>query len=321
MQFIDEIKICLSSGDGGNGSSSFRRTRFIRKGGPDGGNGGNGGDIIFESVKQLSSLIDFKYQRHFTAPHGEAGKKSNRTGKSASPIIIKVPLGTQIFDHDICLHDFTEEEQFKILDGGTGGLGNVNFKSSTSQAPKFSTPGGEGKELSVYLKLKLISDASIIGLPNTGKSSLLKNISRSDPKIADYPFSTTIPSIGTIYDEIGEDIVILDMPALTTESHLSKGLGNKFLKHIERSKLLIYLLDATSNDIKLDYYTIRDELEFYQKSLSDKETIICLSKCDTITKEKLEKILSEFQISKIYPLFKNREGIDSLLNAAISKLR
>ena len=321
MNFIDEITIYLKSGNGGNGVSSFRRSKFIRKGGPDGGNGGNGGDIIFESVRQLSSLIDFKYQRHFTASHGESGKKSNRTGKSANPLIIKVPLGTQVFNNNVCLHDFTKEEQFKILDGGVGGFGNVNFKSSISQTPKFSTSGEKGKELSVDLKLKLISNVSIIGLPNTGKSSLLKNISRSNPRIADYPFSTTSPSIGTIYDEMGEDITILDIPALTAESHLSKGLGNKFLKHIERSELLIYLLDATSNNIKMDYYTIREELEFYQKSLSNKKTMICLSKCDAITKDKLDKILTELQISKIYPIFKNREGIDYLLDAIISELR
>jgi len=283
MQFIDESKIYLRSGNGGNGAVSFRREKFIERGGPDGGDGGRGGSVIFVSNPHINTLLHFRYKQHFKAQNGEHGKGRNQTGKSAGNLFLEVPVGTQIFSEcGNLLHDFTEEnEEFIILKGGGGGLGNSHFKSSVNQAPRRRTDGEKGEELWVRLKLKLISDAGLVGLPNAGKSTFLSRASAAKPKIAAYPFTTLKPSLGVVYID-DEEFVLADIPGLIEGAHNGTGLGDRFLKHIERCKILIHLIDATSENIEEDYKTIRQELESYSDLLSHKKEIICLNKCDAL---------------------------------------
>lgn len=299
MQFIDEAKIYLRSGNGGNGCVSFRREKFIPLGGPDGGDGGRGGSVIFVANPHLNTLLNFRYKQHFKASNGEGGKGSNRNGKSGEDLIIEVPIGTQVFDEtaNLLFSDFTAKDQeYKILKGGKGGLGNTHFKSSINQAPERSTKGELGQDLCVWLKLKLLSDAGLVGLPNAGKSTFLSRVTAAKPKIADYPFTTLSPGLGVVAVD-DESFVLADIPGLIEGAHEGHGLGDKFLKHIERCGVIVHLIDITAEDITENYDIIRGELEAYSELLKYKEEILCLNKADLLQEEEiLEKknILEEY---------------------------
>jgi GTP-binding protein len=289
MQFLDEAKIFVKSGDGGEGCVSFRREKNIPFGGPDGGNGGKGGDVIIQVVSGLNTLIDFRYQQHFKASKGEHGKGTNRNGKSREPLIIKVPVGTQIIaeDGETLLYDLvTEGEEVIIAKGGDGGFGNASYKSSTNRAPRSHTPGWPGEEMWLWLRLKLISDVGLVGLPNAGKSTFLSVISSAKPKIADYPFTTLKPQLGVVTIDDTE-FVVADIPGLIEKAHLGAGLGDKFLKHIERCRIILHLIDCSSENIEQDYLTIRSELSEYSELLKNKKEIIALSKADLLPREEL----------------------------------
>ncbi|WP_341763703.1 GTPase ObgE [Candidatus Tisiphia endosymbiont of Beris chalybata] len=297
MNFIDETKIYLKAGNGGHGAVSFRREKYIDNGGPDGGDGGRGGSIILQSNSHLNTLVNFRYKQHFKAENGENGKGANRSGKSRAPVILQVPVGTQIFSEnmDFVLWDFTTEQQsFEILKGGKGGLGNSHFKSSINQAPRRSTEGEVGEELWVNLRLKLISDVGLIGLPNAGKSTFLAATTAAKPKIADYPFTTLTPNLGVVYLD-SEEFVIADIPGLIEGASLGHGLGDKFLKHIERCNVLIHLIDATSESIKANYLTIRNELNSYSALLEKKIEIVCLNKADALLEQEVHDKLNQLQ--------------------------
>lgn len=287
MKFLDQAKIYIKSGDGGAGCASFRREKYIEFGGPDGGDGGRGGDVIFETSKTLNTLIDFRYQQHYKAEKGSHGMGRNRTGKSGSDCIIKVPLGTQIIDEDkqTVLADLTEEGQrITFLKGGDGGFGNTKYKSSTNQAPRKSTPGWPGEEREVWLRLKLIADAGLVGLPNAGKSTYLSACTRAHPKIANYPFTTLHPNLGVV--RLGaEEFVIADIPGLIEGAHEGHGLGDRFLGHVERTSVLLHLIDVTSDDPVKDYKTIRHELEQYGNGIIDKPELVAVNKCDALGEE------------------------------------
>lgn len=291
MKFLDEAKVYIKSGDGGAGCVSFRREKYVEFGGPDGGDGGRGGDVIVECVKDLNTLIDFRYKQHFKGARGTHGMGSNRTGKSAPPIILKVPVGTQILDEDreTLIADMTEEGQRLVLArGGDGGRGNTQFKSSTNQAPRHAEPGFPGEERWIWLRLKLIADAGLIGLPNAGKSTFLATVTRARPKIADYPFTTLHPNLGVAY--IGEsEMVLADIPGLIEGAHEGAGLGDRFLGHIERCGVLLHLVDGTSETVAEDYRTVRDELNAYDAGLETKREVVALSKCDALAEDMIEE--------------------------------
>ncbi|HJK86742.1 MAG TPA: GTPase ObgE [Candidatus Megaira endosymbiont of Nemacystus decipiens] len=293
MQFIDEAKIYIKAGDGGPGAVSFHREKFIERGGPDGGNGGKGGSIIFRSNAHLNTLLNFRYTRHFKAENGEYGKGRNMTGKSRASLVLEVPVGTQIFSEDglLLIYDFEkDDEEFEILKGGQGGLGNAHFKSSTNRSPRKRTSGEVGEEMEVVLKLKLLSDAGLVGLPNVGKSTLLSMASSAKPKIGDYHFTTLKPSLGVVYVN-DEEFVLADIPGLIKNAHLGSGLGDRFLKHVERCGVLLHVIDAASEDVVSDYNVIRGELSSYSDLLESKEEVICLSKVDSISEEEvIEKV-------------------------------
>ncbi len=297
MNFIDEAKIYLKAGDGGNGAVSFHREKYIDMGGPDGGDGGRGGSIYIQSSSHLNTLVNFRYKQHFKAENGEGGKGSNRSGKSRPPLVLEVPIGTQIFSEngDILLYDFTSDGQlFEIIKGGKGGLGNSHFKSSINQAPRRRTEGEVGEEMWVNLRLKLLSDVGLVGLPNAGKSTFLASTTSAKPKIADYPFTTLAPNLGVVYvDE--EEFVIADIPGLIEGAHLGHGLGDKFLKHIERCNLLIHLIDATAEQVAHSYQIIRKELESYSNILAQRTEIICLNKCDMLSDEEIAGKVAELK--------------------------
>lgn len=307
MQFIDEAKIYTRSGKGGAGCVSFRREAHVPMGGPDGGNGGKGGDIIFECVAGLNTLIDFRYQQHFKAKNGDHGQGRNRSGNKAPDLVIKVPVGTQILseDNDLLLADMTEVGQKKVLlEGGGGGAGNAQFKSSTNQAPRKAKPGKEGQELWVWLKLKLLSDAGLVGLPNAGKSTFLAASSRAKPKIADYPFTTLKPQLGVVYVDETE-FVLADIPGLIAGAHEGTGLGDRFLKHVERCGVLLHLVDGTQDNIEEAYHTIREELTQFSQLLADKTEVLALNKCDAISPEEItekKKILKKLSGKNVYEL-------------------
>ncbi len=289
MKFLDEAKIYIRSGDGGKGCVSFRREKFIPDGGPDGGNGGKGGSVIAECIAGLNTLIDFRYQQHFKAKKGQQGMGSNCTGASSDDLVIKLPVGTQIFaeDKETLVADLTEVGQRVMLaQGGKGGLGNQCFKSSTNQAPRISTPGEEGEEKWLWLKLKLMSDAGLLGLPNAGKSTFLAAVSRAKPKIADYPFTTLTPQLGVVYMN-GKEFVLADIPGLIEGASEGVGLGLKFLGHVERSGILLHLIDGTQDDVVAAYKTIRGELKEYSTELYKKPEIVALNKCDALTDEEI----------------------------------
>lgn len=327
MQFIDEAKIYIKAGDGGNGSVSFRREKFIDRGGPDGGDGGNGGSIIFQSNSHLNTLLEFRYKRHFKAENGVSGKGRNMTGKSGAPLILKVPVGTQIFSEDgnLLIHDFTQDnQQFEIIPGGKGGLGNSHFKSSTNKSPRKRTEGEIAGEMDIYLKLKLLSDAGLIGLPNVGKSTFLSRTTAAKPKIANYQFTTLKPSLGVVYVS-GEEFVLADIPGLIEGAHTGKGLGDKFLKHIERCGVLIHVIDANSPHVDKDYLTIRNELESYSPLLKDKTEILCINKIDSVEERELTKkvkLLEKVTNKKIYLISGYLNiGLEAVLKQALREIK
>ncbi|MEJ0010559.1 MAG: GTPase ObgE [Alphaproteobacteria bacterium] len=289
MKFIDEAKIYIRSGDGGAGCVSFRREKFIPEGGPDGGDGGRGGSVIMRAVTGTNTLADYRYQQHFKASKGQHGMGSQRYGKSAEDIYLDVPLGTQIFDEDkeTLLADFTEGGQEIVLaKGGKGGLGNIHFKSSTNRTPRTATQGEVGEERWLWLKLKLLSDAGLLGLPNAGKSTFLGAVSAAKPKIADYPFTTLRPQLGVVRHGDGE-FVLADIPGLIEGAAQGKGLGLRFLGHVERCGVLLHLIDGLEEDVASAYRTVRSELEQYDDELAAKPELIALNKCDALSKEEI----------------------------------
>ena len=296
MKFLDQIKIFIKAGNGGDGSPSFRREKFIEYGGPDGGDGGSGGSVILKSEQSLNTLIDFRYQQHHKAKRGDNGSGQNRTGKSGDDLILKVPLGTQVFEEDnkTLIYDFIKiGEEFVAAAGGKGGLGNTRFKSSTNRAPRKYTKGAIGEEFTIWLQLKTIADIGIIGLPNAGKSSLLAAITNANPKIANYEFTTLNPNLGVAnYDD--KEVTIADIPGLVEGAHKGTGLGMQFLKHIERCKSLLHMIDITNKDIKKDYKKIKNELKKYSSKLPKKKELVVLNKTDLIDKENIKKIVKEF---------------------------
>lgn len=307
MKFLDEAKIYVRSGDGGGGSVSFRREKFIEMGGPDGGNGGRGGSIIIESINALNTLIDYRYQQHFKAKKGEHGKGAVRSGQAAEDMVLKVPVGTEILaeDKETVLADMTKEgERIVFLKGGRGGMGNAHFKSSTNQAPKHAQPGEEGQEMWIWLRLKLLSDAGLLGMPNAGKSTFLAAVSRAKPKIADYPFTTLTPQLGVVYVH-GHEFVLADIPGLIEGAHMGVGLGLKFLAHVERCGVLLHLIDGTREDVVEAYETIRSEVSEYSEKLREKTEIIAINKCDALTPEMIKekvKLLKKASGKKIYQI-------------------
>ena len=300
MKFLDQVKIYIKAGNGGDGSPSFRREKFIEFGGPDGGDGGKGGSIILKSEQNLNTLIDFRYQQHHKAQRGENGSGQNRSGKSGKDLILKVPLGTQIFEEDnkTLLYDFTKiGEEFIAASGGKGGLGNTRFKSSTNRAPKKFTKGAIGEEFTIWLQLKTIADIGIIGLPNAGKSSLLAAITNATPKIANYEFTTLNPNLGVAsYDN--REITIADIPGLIEGAHEGTGLGTKFLKHIERCKSILHLIDITNENLNKSYNQVKNELKNYSSQLIRKKELIILNKTDLMDDENTKKIVKEFSKNK-----------------------
>ena len=296
MKFLDQVKIYVKAGNGGDGSPSFRREKFIEYGGPDGGDGGKGGSIILKAERNLNTLIDYRYQQHHKAKRGDNGSGQNRTGKSGDDLILSVPLGTQVFEEDnkTLIYDFVKfGEEFVAAAGGKGGLGNTRFKSSTNRAPKKITKGVPGEEFTIWLQLKTIADIGIIGLPNAGKSSLLAAITNANPKIANYQFTTLNPNLGVAsYDD--KEITIADIPGLVEGAHKGTGLGIQFLKHIERCKSLLHLIDITNDDLKKSYKQVKNELKNYNSNLEKKRELIILNKTDLIDKKDLDKIIKDF---------------------------
>lgn len=291
MKFLDQVKIYIKSGDGGAGACSFRREKFIEFGGPDGGNGGRGGDIIVVAVEDLNTLIDFRYQQHFRAQIGHHGMGRNRTGKDGASIVLKVPVGTQIFDEDkeTILADMIKEGQTVLLArGGDGGFGNAHYKSSTNRAPRKTTPGWPGEERWIWMQLKLIADAGLVGLPNAGKSTFLSTVTRAKPKIADYPFTTLAPQLGVVYIH-DKEFVLADLPGLIEDAHLGAGLGHRFLGHVERCGVILHLIDGSTEDVGASYQIIRHELEEYGWGLKEKPEVIGLNKCDLLSPEAIEE--------------------------------
>jgi GTP-binding protein len=297
MKFLDQAKIYIKAGNGGSGSASFRREKFIEYGGPDGGDGGDGGSIIVESDRNLNTLIDFRYAQHFKAQLGKSGSKRNKTGANGKDLVLKVPVGTQIYEEDnnTLIYDFTKnKEKYLVASGGKGGLGNVRFKSSTNRAPKKKTNGKIGEEFWIWFQLKVIADIGIIGKPNAGKSSLLAALTRAKPKIANYPFTTINPNLGVTYYD-GKEVTLADIPGLVEGAHKGVGLGDKFLRHIERCKVLLHLIDITEDDLLDVYKKIKFELSTYDKNLIKKKEIIFFNKSDLLKEEEISEKLKEFK--------------------------
>jgi len=297
MKFLDQVKIFVKAGNGGSGSPSFRREKFIEFGGPDGGDGGKGGSVVLKAERNLNTLIDFRYQQHFKAERGGDGSGKNKTGRGGKSLVLKVPIGTQIFEEDdkTVIFDFKKEnEEFVAAIGGKGGFGNTRFKSATNRAPKKFTKGAIGEEYWIWLQLKTIADIGIIGLPNAGKSSLLASLTSANPKIANYKFTTLNPNLGVaMYDD--KEITLADIPGLIEGAHAGTGLGIKFLKHIERCKTLLHLIDITEKDLIKSYKQVREELKKYSKDLLDKKELVVFNKIDLIEKDQIKKKLSIFK--------------------------
>ncbi|PYE86139.1 GTPase ObgE [Pseudoroseicyclus aestuarii] len=297
MKFLDLAKVQIRSGSGGNGCISFRREKFIEYGGPNGGDGGNGGNVIAEAVEGLNTLIDFRYQQHFFAQNGKAGQGSQRTGATGDDIVLRVPVGTEILDEDeeTLIADLTAPgDRVVLAEGGNGGWGNLHFKSATNQAPRRANAGQPGVERTIWLRLKLIADAGLVGLPNAGKSTFLAATSNARPKIADYPFTTLAPNLGVVgVDDV--EFVVADIPGLIEGASEGRGLGDMFLGHIERCAVLLHLVDGTSGDPMADYRTITAELESYGAGLADKPRVTVLNKCDTMDDEERAFLLEEMR--------------------------
>ena len=319
MKFLDQAKIYIKAGNGGSGASSFRREKYVEFGGPDGGDGGNGGSIILESERNLNTLIDFRYRQHFKAENGRPGSKKNKTGSSGRDLILKIPVGTQVYEEDnnSLIYDFTKNnEKFIVATGGEGGIGNTKFKSSTNRAPRKKTGGQKGEEFWIWFQLKVIADAGIIGLPNSGKSSFLSRCTRAKPKIANYPFTTINPNLGVLNIN-HKEIILADIPGLIEGSHKGIGLGDKFLRHVERCKTLIHLIDLSEKDIHENYLKVRNELSKYDKSMLKKKEIIIFNKLDLIKKEEIEKKLQNFK-KKVK---KDFEKISLVTNENLGKVK
>ncbi|MBP3615532.1 MAG: GTPase ObgE [Alphaproteobacteria bacterium] len=301
MKFLDQAKIYLEAGDGGNGCMSFRREKYIEFGGPNGGDGGNGGNIIFKAVRNLNTLIDFRYQQHFRAEKGRPGEGSERTGRSGKDLIIKVPVGTEILAEDkktVIADMIIDGEEVLVAKGGRGGWGNVHFKSSTNQAPERADPGKPGEQMAVWLRLKLIADIGLVGFPNAGKSTLLSVLTAARPKIANYPFTTLHPNLGVFY-VFDKEYVIADLPGLIEGASEGVGLGDRFLGHAERCKIILHLIDGTQEDVVGAYKSIEKELKNYGEILEKKPEIVVLNKIDSISEDEVkEKVKALKKASK-----------------------
>ena len=326
MKFLDEAKVYIRSGDGGNGCVAFRREKYIEFGGPAGGNGGRGGDVIIEAVDGLNTLIDYRYQQHFKAKPGVHGMGKDRHGARGDDIVLKVPVGTQIFDEDkeTLIADMTGVGQRLVLaEGGNGGFGNAHFKSSTNQAPRRANPGLPGDERWIWLRLKLIADAGLVGLPNAGKSTFLASVSAAKPKIADYPFTTLAPQLGVVNSD-GREFVLADIPGLIEGAHEGIGLGDRFLGHIERCRVLLHLVDGTGEHAGEDYKTVRAELEAYEHGLAEKPEVVALSKIDAMTPEQIKQQLQRLKrAAKKTPLVlssASHEGVKEALRALMDHI-
>ena len=300
MKFLDQVKIYIKAGNGGSGSPSFRREKFIEFGGPDGGDGGKGGTVILISERNLNTLIDYRYQQHFKAERGGDGKGKNQTGKGGDNLYLKVPIGTQVFEEDnkTLIFDFKKEkEEYTAAIGGKGGFGNTRFKSSTNRAPRKFTKGLKGEDFWIWLQLKTIADIGIIGLPNAGKSSLLASITSANPKIANYKFTTLNPNLGVAsYDD--KEITIADIPGLVEGAHEGVGLGIQFLKHIERCKTLLHLIDITNLDLNESYEQVKNELKNYSSKLIDKKELVVLNKVDLVDEDTVKDVIDHFSKGK-----------------------
>ena len=321
MKFLDQAKIYIRSGDGGGGAVSFRREKFIEFGGPDGGDGGKGGDVWAECVAGLNTLIDYRYQQHFKAQNGRTGMGKNRAGAGGADKLIALPPGTQIYAEDqaTLIADLVKVgDRARLARGGNGGFGNAHFKSSTNRAPRRANPGAPGEELTIWLRLKLIADAGIIGEPNAGKSTFLASVSAAKPKVADYPFTTLNPHLGVVRSD-GFDFVLADVPGLIEGAHLGSGLGTRFLGHVERCSVLLHLVDATREDVAATYRTVRAELKAYGAGLERKKEIVALSKCDAVDRAQVpDKIAALTRAARKKPLLVSavaRQGLSEVLGA------
>ena len=326
MKFLDLAKVYIRSGGGGGGCISFRREKYIEYGGPDGGDGGKGGSVWVETVDGLNTLIDFRYQQHFFAKNGQPGRGQQRTGKDGDDIILRVPVGTEILDEDeeTVIADLTELGQRVLLaKGGNGGFGNLHFKSSTNQAPRRANPGQPGIERTIWLRLKLIADAGLLGLPNAGKSTFLAATSNARPKIADYPFTTLHPNLGVVGVD-GVEFVIADIPGLIEGAHEGRGIGDRFLGHVERCAVLLHLVDGTSEDVAGDYRTIITELEAYGGHLADKPRVTVLNKVDALSDEDRAEARAALEEASGGPVLEMsgvaRDGVTEVLRALRSQI-
>jgi GTP-binding protein len=326
MHFLDQAKIYIRSGTGGPGAVSFRREKFVEFGGPDGGDGGKGGDIVMEAVEGLNTLIDFRYTQHFKAPRGKGGSGQNRTGAGGGDLLIRVPVGTQVLsdDKEHLLADFTEVGQrIVLLRGGDGGRGNASYKSATNRAPRQHGTGWPGEEMWVWLRLKLLADAGLVGLPNAGKSTFLNAVSNANAKVGDYPFTTLSPKLGMVRHK-GVDFVLADIPGLIEGAAEGAGIGDRFLGHVERTRVLIHLVDANVDDVAQAYRTVRDELDAYGAELDRKAEVLVLSKSDTIDAELAEALsreLAEESGGRVLAVSgATGEGVEHVLDAVIEEL-
>ena len=326
MHFLDQAKIYIRSGAGGPGAVSFRREKYIEYGGPDGGDGGKGGDIVFEAVDGLNTLIDFRYTQHFRAPRGTGGAGQNKTGAGGKDLVIKVPVGTQILsdDKEHVLADFTEAGQrFVLLKGGDGGRGNASYKSSTNRAPRQHGTGWPGGEMWVWLRLNLIADTGLVGLPNAGKSTFLNAVSNAKAKVGDYPFTTLHPKLGVVRHK-GVDFVLADIPGLIEGAAEGAGVGDRFLGHVERTRILLHLVDANNEDVATAYRTVRDELEAYGAGLDEKVELVALNKADTIDEELAEALSAELAEASGARVFvvsgATGAGVEAILDAIVAEL-
>ncbi len=323
MKFLDEAKVYIASGAGGNGCISFRREKFIEFGGPNGGDGGKGGDVVVEAVNGLNTLIDYRYQPHFKAQRGGNGMGKDRAGANGKDVVLKVPIGTQVYEEDgeTLIADLTEVGQrVTISRGGNGGFGNAHFKSSTNRAPRHANPGQPGEERTIRLRLKLIADAGLIGLPNAGKSTFLAAVSAAKAKIADYPFTTLHPQLGVVEVD-GREFVVADLPGLIEGAHEGTGLGDRFLGHTERCRVLLHLVDGTAEDAGAAYRIVRDELEAYGQGLTEKPQIVALSKADAMTKEAIKAQIAKLKKAcRKTPMVlsaQSGEGVQDVLRALL----
>ena len=323
MHFLDQAKIFIKSGDGGPGAVSFRREKYVEYGGPDGGNGGKGGDVIFEAVAGLNTLIDFRYTQHFKAKRGTPGAGRDRTGAGGPNLVIQVPIGTQILDDDedrSLLADLTQEgEQITFLRGGDGGRGNASYKTSTNRAPRQHGPGWPGEEMWVWLRLKLLADAGLVGLPNAGKSTFINAVSNAQAKVGAYAFTTLRPQLGVVSHK-GNEFVVADIPGLIAGAAEGAGVGDRFLGHIERCRVLLHLVDANDEDVATSYRIVRDELEAYGAELVDKPVIVALNKIDTLDDELVAALSAELEAESGHPVMALSGASGAGLEPVLDKL-